>query len=191
MNANGAAAAAYDDGSLQRDQCEMLLRTLMGPEESSSPCTRWWVEELLAAAAEESRCGEEPEVVEDYVAWLSEEHLRELDALERRAQAQAAAQARAADRHRGSEHPERHSTGSEAEREEDKKGEAEVWFEHMEHAMDAWAEVVRAKVDHANGVVRSEEYARDSDPYADWDGPTAFCSQADFPSGDYFGGVAW
>ncbi len=137
-------------------------------------------------------CGEEPEVVEGYMAWLSEDHLRHLDAVERRARAYATTKESAADRHRESEHAERNNAGGSAVREEDKTGpgEAEVWFEQMDHAMDAWAEVVRAKVDHANGV-SPEERAQDSYPYAECDGPPPFCSQADFASGDYFGSTAW
>lgn len=131
-------------------------------------------------------CGDEPEVVERYLAWLSDEQLRELDALEALTADARAAAARTASAGAGggsgSGGPDSNSAGSSRGETQRREAEAAAWFEHKERAMDVWAEVLQASMDHAQGISR-EERGDPAYPYAEWsDGPPVFVSQSDFVS---------
>ncbi|KAI0351482.1 hypothetical protein OH77DRAFT_1513771 [Trametes cingulata] len=176
MNANApinafVGPAGEDLGPmLYSDPYEKILAiAAMEPEESRSTCTRWWIEELIAAQirAEERVCGEEPEVIEEYMAWLSEDQLRDLEELETRQQREQNRNARA-DASKAAAGGQSAGDSSQSEQ-KDKEAAAAAWMEQADWAMEVWSEVLGVMVDRANGISQ-EERVRRSEPYADWDG---------------------
>ncbi|KAH9900836.1 hypothetical protein C8Q73DRAFT_786271 [Cubamyces lactineus] len=156
--------------------------------------TRWWIEDLIAAQirAEEGVCGEEAQVIEPYVAWLSDEQLREIDELEACCQTKAHTHAHA--RPRGDvrcDEPHRNTastststststptltsaptsqTGTSRTREKGRASEADAWLFQAGRAMDVWSEVLGVIIDRTNGISQ-EERAQRCEPYAEWAGP--------------------
>ncbi|KAI0658809.1 hypothetical protein C8Q70DRAFT_1054529 [Cubamyces menziesii] len=173
---------------------KMLMIAATEPEESRDTCTRWWIEDLIAAQirAEEGVCGEEAQVIEPYVAWLSDEQLREIDELESCSQTKAHSCARA--RPRGDvrdAEPQRNTasastststptssttcvstsqTGTSRTREKGRVGGVDPWMFQAERAMDVWSEVLGVIIDRTNGISPVERAQR-CEPYAEWAGP--------------------
>ncbi|KAI0332613.1 hypothetical protein GY45DRAFT_1246293, partial [Cubamyces sp. BRFM 1775] len=132
--------------------------------------TRWWIEDLIAAqirAEERGRvCGEDAQVVEPYVAWLSDEQLREIDELEVCCQTKAHAEPRG-DVHGPDSETERQIDASQTREKGRPDGMADAWLFQAERAMDVWSEVLGVMIDHAHGISQ-EERAQRCEPYADW-----------------------
>ncbi|KAJ8501656.1 hypothetical protein ONZ51_g440 [Trametes cubensis] len=177
---------------------KMLMIAATEPEESRDTCTRWWIEDLIAAQvrAEEGVCGEDAQVIEPYVAWLSDEQLREIDELESCSQTKAHSCARA--RPRGdvrdaesqrntasaststsissssssssSTSASASQTGTSQTREKGRAGGVDPWMFQAERAMDVWSEVLGVIIDRTNGI-SPEERAQRCEPYAEWAGP--------------------
>ncbi|KAI0780410.1 hypothetical protein BD413DRAFT_1485 [Trametes elegans] len=171
----------------------MLAAADPDPLSPGSTCTRWWMEELIGAhvRASEPVCGEEPEAVEDYLAWLSEEQLHELDVLDARQDARAEAGREQVwvwvGDDEGPEQPEHNVAGSSEWQTAEEVGEggrplggedmeegtaaAAAWMEQADHVMDVWTDVLGVVVDHGNGVSREERARCEASPYyVDWDG---------------------
>ncbi|KAI0636436.1 hypothetical protein C8Q77DRAFT_1070868 [Trametes polyzona] len=135
----------------QPEACEMLLRALTSPDEEPSQCTRWWVQELLAAPSRPI-CGGEPEVIPDYLAHITPEQQREIDACER----STAWLQEAAARLRASADDSKNDDGSpdaESKTKEEKEEKAaaraaaeaqlsEAWTEGVYQLLDVWSEVL-------------------------------------------------
>ncbi|CDO70020.1 hypothetical protein BN946_scf184354.g22 [Trametes cinnabarina] len=165
--AHGFAPTLYD----RVEKMIMLHRTPLN--EPPSLCTQWWLEDLVATQmrAEEPVCGEDPEVVENYIAWLSEDQMAELERLEARtctAQEAGSRAATATDYGRIEAQTCRGSTSQ--DKDDSSREESEVWMDQAERSIELWADVLRVAMDHANGLTQ-EERGRLSEPYADWAGP--------------------
>ncbi|OSD08331.1 hypothetical protein PYCCODRAFT_1429403 [Trametes coccinea BRFM310] len=186
MNANAEAIHAFLGPGMQGfesilyDQPGKMTMMMQNTafDEPPSLCTQWWIEDLIAAQlrAEQPVCGDDPEMVGEYMAWLSEEQLQEIEELESCSTDQHANVREENDGHR--KHPEimaPASAGPSASPAEISEGSREgelgsAWMDQAERAMEVWAGVLRVAVDRANGATR-EEQARLTDPYADWAGP--------------------
>ncbi|KAI8982870.1 hypothetical protein BD414DRAFT_491403 [Trametes punicea] len=117
------------------------------------------------------------------MAWLSEDQLHELEQLEASGSSggrdSRAEKPPRSDKRSGRSVAADATTPTEAREEDSRAGEATEWMDQAERAMEVWADVFGAVMDHSNAVSQEELEAR-SRPFAEWVGHPPQVTEAIF-----------